>query len=133
MRPIVTGPSCLTHRLNNLLDIILRPYTRCVKSNVRGTTDFLNNLPDNVPPNTLLASFDIEALYSNIPHELGLEAVKYWLEKHPEKKKNRFSNTFILVAIKFILEITHFLSTLTSIDRQKELPWVPSLHLCMQH
>ena len=27
IRPIVAGPSCLTHRLSNLLDIILRPFT----------------------------------------------------------------------------------------------------------
>ena len=81
LRPIVAGPSCLTHRLSNLIDILLRPYTNHVKSNLRDTTDFLNNLPERVPPHTILASFDIEALYSNIPHDLGLEAVKYWLEK----------------------------------------------------
>ena len=78
LRPIVAGPACLTHRLSNLLDIILRPYmyAQRIKSNLRDTTDFLNNLPDRVPPSTLLASFDIEVLYSNIPHELGLETVK---------------------------------------------------------
>ena len=37
---------------------------------LRFICDFLNNLPNRVPTNTLLASFDIEALYSNIPHEL---------------------------------------------------------------
>ena len=108
LRPIVAGPSCLTHRLSNLLDILLRPYTEHVKSNLRDTTDFLNNLPDKVPPHTILASFDIEALYSNIPHDLGLEAVQYWLEKYPEKKQSRFSNDFILEAIKFVLENNTF-------------------------
>ena len=27
LRPIVAGPSCHTHRLSNLIDILLRPYT----------------------------------------------------------------------------------------------------------
>ena len=27
LRPIIAGPSCLTHRLSNLLDILLRPLT----------------------------------------------------------------------------------------------------------
>ena len=107
LRPIVAGPSCLTHRLINLIDILLRPYANHVKSNLRDTTDFLNNLPERVPPHTILASFDIEALYSNIPHDLGLEAVKYWLEKYPEEKK-RFLNNFILEAIKLILENNTF-------------------------
>ena len=39
LRPIVAGPSCLTHRLSNLLDIILRPYTKHIKSNLRDTTE----------------------------------------------------------------------------------------------
>ena len=108
LRPVVAGPSCMTHRLSNLLAILLRPYTEHVKSNLRDTTGFLNNLPEDVAPHTILASFDTEALYSNIPHDLGLEAVKYWLEKFPEIKKHKFSNNFILEAIKLILENNRF-------------------------
>ena len=90
LRPIVAGPSCQTHRLSNLIDILLRPYTKHVTSYLRDTTDFLNNLPDTIPKDTILASFDIEALYSNIPHKLGLEAVKYWIEKYPDTLNSRF-------------------------------------------
>ena len=78
-----------------------------MKSNLRNTTEFLNNLPVRIPPHTILASFDIEALYSNIPHDLGLEAVTYWLEKYPEENK-RFLNNFILEATKLILENNTF-------------------------
>ena len=45
LRPIVAGSSCHTHRLSNLLDILLRPYTKHVTSYLRDTSDFLNNLP----------------------------------------------------------------------------------------
>ena len=104
LRPIVAGPSCHTHRLSNLIDILLRPYTEHVTSYLRDTTDFLNNLPDTIPKDTILTSFDIEALYSNIPHKLGLEAIKYWIEKYPNTLNSRFSKEFILDGIKFILE-----------------------------
>ena len=104
LRPIVAGPSCHTHRLSNLIDILLRPYTEHVTSYLRDTTDFLNNLPNTIPKNTILTSFDIEALYSNIPHKLGLEAIKYWIEKYPNTLNSRFSKEFILDGIKFILE-----------------------------
>ena len=57
----VVGPSCLTHRLSNLLDILLRPYTKHVKSNLLDTTVFLNDLPERVQEDTLLATFDIKA------------------------------------------------------------------------
>ncbi|MCG7879609.1 MAG: GIY-YIG nuclease family protein [Candidatus Thiodiazotropha endolucinida] len=108
LRPIVAGPSCLTHRLSNLLDIILRPYTKHVQSNLRDTTDFLNNLPNLVPTDTILASFDIESLYSNIPHDLGIQAVRFWLEKYPETLNGRFSNEFILDGVRLILENNTF-------------------------
>ena len=104
LRPIVTGPSCHTHRLSNLIDILLRPYTKHVTSYLRDTTGFLNNLPNTIPKDTILASFDIESLYSNIPHNLGLEAVKYWIEKYPDTLNSRFSKEFILDGIKLILE-----------------------------
>ena len=78
--PVVAGPSCLTHRLSNVLDILVRPFKKHVKSNLRDTNDFINNLKERVQQNTLLATFDIQfgALYSNMPHELGMEAVRYW-------------------------------------------------------
>ena len=104
LRPSVAGPSCHTHRLSNLIDILLRPYTKHVTSYLRDTTDFLNNLPNTIPKDTILASFDIESLYSNVPHNLGLEAVKYWIEKYPDILYSRFSKEFILDGIKLILE-----------------------------
>ena len=79
-----------------------------MQSNLRDTTDFLNNLPNTVPTDTILASFDIESLYSNIPHELGIQAVRFWLEKYPETLNGRFSNEFILEGIRLILENNTF-------------------------
>ena len=32
LRPIVAGPACQTHRLSNLIDILLRPYTKRVQT-----------------------------------------------------------------------------------------------------
>ena len=89
LRPIIAGPSCLTHRLSHIL---LRPLTKRVKSHLRDTMDFLNHLPETVPESLLLVSFDVEFLYSNIPHNLGLEAIKFWLQKYPNSIHSRFTN-----------------------------------------
>ena len=119
LRPIVAGPSCQTHRLSNLIDILLRPFTKHVTSYLRDTTDFLNNIPENVPKDTILVSFDIESLYSNIPHALGLEAVDYWLEKYPETLNPRFTKEFILDGIKLILENNIFCFNDTYFKQEK--------------
>ena len=43
LKPIVAGPACQTHRLSNLIDILLRPLTKTVKSYLRDTTDFFES------------------------------------------------------------------------------------------
>ena len=102
------GPVCQIHRLSDLTDILLRPLTKRVKSYLRDTTDFLYHLPSDVPENTLLATFDVESLYSNIPHELGNEAINYWLRKFPNDSPERFPKNFILEGIDFILKNNTF-------------------------
>ena len=126
------APACQTHRLSNLIDILLRPLTKRVKSYLRDTTDFLNHLPSAVPENTLLASFDVESLYSNIPHELGIEAIKYWLRKLPSDTPSRFHKKIIIEGIEFILKITHFVLMRKIIVKRKELQWGQNLRLFMQ-
>ena len=48
------------------------------------------------------------ALYSNIPHKLGLEAIKYWLDKQPSLLKDRFKKEFVLDGIALILKNNSF-------------------------
>ena len=108
LRPIVAGPSCQTHRLSDILDILLKPYTKHVNSYLRDTITFLNSLPLTVKEETLLASIDVESLYTNIPNELGIEAINYWLDKYPQEIQNRFIKKFILEGIELILKNSSF-------------------------
>lgn len=43
--------------------------------------DFLNHIPNTVENNTTLVSLDVTNLYTNIPHNLGLEAISFWMDK----------------------------------------------------
>ncbi|CAC5399268.1 unnamed protein product [Mytilus coruscus] len=67
LRPIIARPSC---RLINLLDILLKPFCIKVPSFVRDDIVFLNYIQDRVPLDTILVSFDVINIYTNIPHEL---------------------------------------------------------------
>lgn len=70
--------------------------------------DFLNYIPESVDPKTILVSFDVISLYTNIPHTLGLEAINYWIDRHPNTLNTRFSKEFILEGLKLVLENNHF-------------------------
>ena len=56
----------------------------------------------------VLCTFDVKSLYTNIPHEYGLEAMNYWLNKHQDSINSRFSKAFILESIEFILKNNSF-------------------------
>lgn len=104
IRPIVAGPTCETHRISNLLDILFKPYISKVHSYIRDTVDFLNTIPEKINPQSILVSFDVTNLYSNIPHDLGLTAIEHWIDKFPNLLHDRFSKDFVLKSLQLILE-----------------------------
>lgn len=118
IRPIVAGPTCETHRISYLLDVLLKPYITKVQSYIRDTVDFLNTIPERVDSNSILVSFDVTNLYSNIPHNLGLVAIEYWIDKFPNLLNLRFKKEFVLKSLQLILE-NNFMHFDDMIYRQK--------------
>ena len=104
LRPIVAGPQSSTQRLSHFLDILLKPLCPLLDSYIRDDMDFLNHIPSTVPEHSILTSFDVTSLYTNIPHDLGIDAVKFWVEKHRGEIDDRFKTEFILEALKIVLE-----------------------------
>ena len=74
-RPIIAGPVNPTHRLSQMIDTLLKPYIKYVKSYVRDDIQFLSTLPNQISETETMVSFDVTALYSNIEHELGIKAI----------------------------------------------------------
>ena len=108
-RPIVAGPNSPTHRLSIFLDIILRPLTEKVTSYVRDDIDFLNYLPKKIDFASTFVSFDVTSLYTNISHELGIEAISYWIEQFPDfLVDDRFTKDFITEALRLVLQNNYF-------------------------
>ena len=108
-RPIVGGPQCPTHRISNLMDIILKPLAQKVNSYLRDTMDFLNKLPSEVSEDSILVTYDVSSLYSVIPHELGIEAVKYWYDKFKSSLPRHFSKEMITEGLEIILRNNTFM------------------------
>lgn len=95
LRPIIADPACPTHRLSNLIDIIFKPLNQFVSSYIRDDIDFLSHLIQQIEESSILVRFDLTSLYTNIPHDLGIEAIKYWVERHKNIISERFSIEFI--------------------------------------
>ena len=109
-RLIVAGLNSPTHRLSIILHIILRPLTEKVTSYVRDDMDFLNYLPNKIDFDSTFVSFDVTSLYTNISHELGIEAISYWIDQFPDFLfDDRFTKDFFITeALRLVLENNYF-------------------------
>ena len=105
VRPVVVGPNCPARPLSQLINIILKPFLIHIKSYVKDNLDFLRKCSrKNNDTTTYSFTFDMKSLYTSISHDYGLEAISFWIEKHPDSLHSRFSKGFVLESIKIILE-----------------------------
>ena len=82
-RPIINSVGSLTETISALVDEILRKYSRMAKSYIKDTGHFLQEIQQiTIQPGDLLATVDVTALYTNIPHQDGIEKTKKFLTKH---------------------------------------------------
>ncbi|CAJ0929381.1 unnamed protein product, partial [Ranitomeya imitator] len=107
-RPIVSGVGSLSQNVGIYIDNILRLFVTSLPSYVRDTSDLLQKVDGVVvEQGTILGSIDVEALYSSIPHSMGLKALEYYLrtravffEKHSK---------FVVELMEFVLTHNYFL------------------------
>lgn len=76
-RPIVSAIGHPTEKISEYIDLHLRPHVENLPSYLKDTTDYINKTPSaDLPNNTLLVTMDVTSLYTNIPHDEGIEACK---------------------------------------------------------
>ena len=102
-RPIVAGSNSPTSRLSELLEKILTPLVKNMQSYIKDDRYFLRKLPREITYDCDLYSFDIVSLYTSISHDLGIQALKYWINKYRQLIPERFTHNFIEEACLFIL------------------------------
>ncbi|XP_073422111.1 uncharacterized protein [Dendrobates tinctorius] len=101
-RPIVSGVDSLTQNSGLYIDQILRPFVVCMPSYLRDTSDLLLKLEGvHLEGNAWLASIDIEALYSNIPHDVGIKGVGHFLSQRSIACRGH--NSFLTSLLQYIL------------------------------
>ena len=87
-RPIVSSIRAPTERISAFVDLNLKPLVQNLPSYIKDTKDFLRRLQSlpPLPDHALLFTMDVVGLYSNIPHEDGLEALRTMLNQRPTQQ-----------------------------------------------
>ena len=104
VRPIVGGPNCPTRPFSQLINIILKLFLIYIKSYVKDNLNFLRKCSRKNNDTTALATFDVKSLDTSIPHDYDLEAISFWIEKHPDSVHSKYSTE----SIKIILENNNY-------------------------
>ena len=75
-RPIVSSNSHPTERISQFVDHHLQPLVTKLPSYIKDTTHFLKKLNSigQLPNGVLLVTLDVASLYTNIPHNDGIQA-----------------------------------------------------------
>ena len=84
-RPIVSANGHPTEKISEFVDLHLQPHVQDLPSHLKDTTDCLRKLDEAGPVSqeTFLISLDVTALYTNIPHQDGIQACEEaWDRRH---------------------------------------------------
>ena len=93
------------------MDFVLQPLVRALPSYIRDTKDFLNQLftLPQLPENCYLVTADVVSLYTNIPHNEGIEAVIQKISSNRESlPQDTPPNATIRILLQFILTFNVF-------------------------
>lgn len=90
------------------MDKILKPLVTHLRTFIKDEFDFLRKFPRIVPADSKVMCCDVTSLYTSIPTALGIQALDYWLTKLSSLVDQRFTKSFILESVKFILEKNFF-------------------------
>ena len=102
-RPIAAGSKSPTIPIRELLGKLLSPLVPHLKTYVKDDRDFSRILPRTIDYEGTLLSCDVVSLYTSIPHELGIQALQFWLNKLRHLIPERFTIEFIIEATLFVL------------------------------
>ena len=109
-RPVVSSIGCHTERISKYVDHHLQPLNQSLPSYVKDTTDFLKKLDalPEVPKDSILVTMDVRSLYTNVPNDEGIDAVKWYLQsrnKPGDGILSRIISTFLML----ILTLNNFI------------------------
>ncbi|CAJ0963985.1 unnamed protein product [Ranitomeya imitator] len=103
-RLVISCVGTLTDQVSGWVEGILKPLVKDTPSYFQDTTDLLNKQAaiGPLPEGIILATMDVKSLYSNNPHQDGLNTCKFFLENTGTDADS------VVKLIKFILTHNYF-------------------------
>ena len=117
-RPVISNCRTPTEKISEFVDFHLQPIVGMLLDIIRDTTDFLCRLRvlGDIPQGAIICSLDVVGLYPHIPHDEGLNSMKFTIEEFG--KDLAIGSDDLIDLARFILK-NNFLEFEDKIYRQK--------------
>lgn len=101
-------------QINSFISSILvcglfyKPFVQKLPSYIRDSTDFINKVSElrDLPHTVLLLTLDVSSLYTNITHDKGLDALRFYLEEHDAASSP--PSNFVVEMASYVLKYNYF-------------------------
>ena len=108
-RRIISGNGSITEHISRFIDFHVKGLVPDIDSYLQDTPHFLRCIQDlnegEIPPNAVLLTIDVSALYTNIPTGEGLDALADFLEARKDKS---IPSDFIVKLMEKVLKLNIF-------------------------
>ena len=116
-RPVINSVDCHSSNISKYVDYHLQPEMCKLKSYTKDSTDTINKISEirnYTAKDDILVTMDVRALYTNIPNEEGIQAVREKLTASSSTLPTRVITTFltlILTLNNFVFNGINYLQT----------------------
>ena len=127
-RPIVSACSCPTELISSYLDRIMVPIVKSLPPYIKDTNHALEIFRDfNFScENKLIFTMDITSLYTVIPNNKGLQALRFFFDQRTIKEPS--SETLLRLA-ELVLTLNAFHLPISTTNRSTASLWAPKWDL----
>ena len=106
-RPVINSINCHTSKISRFFDHRLQTLVKGIPSCIKDTKYFANKINNfKLSENSFLVTMDVKALYTNIPNNEGIAAVK---RKHHNYTKKTVATKVITSFLALILTLNNFI------------------------
>ncbi len=107
-RPVINSVDCHSSKISKYVDYHLQPEVCKLKSYTKDSTDTIKKISaisNDIREEDILVTMDVRSLYTNIPNEEGIQAVRDTLNTSPSRLPTRVITTFLTL----ILTLNNFI------------------------
>ena len=107
-RPVINSVDCHSSRISQYVDYHLQPEVVKLKSYTKDSTDAIKKISainNQVAKEDFLVTMDVRSLFTKIPNEEGIQAVRDTLNNSPSRVPTRMITTFLTL----ILTLNNFI------------------------